>query len=451
MFVLLLFLLFVPVPVANAKFSLLQPLVGNRELNVEQRSYGIQIDAGSSGTRLHVYTWPAEHHYRTIYPASQLGWNVENRPGISHYGRNYSMVEEKLGELLSFAKRLFKHEGLSESQLKKVPIFLGATAGMRVLHPADADSIMMNAGRVLKSSGFHFEEDWARILSGEEEGVFGWITVNYLLKRLAGHSRETVGTIDLGGASTQVTLHPPESILANFFPLRLSAMAHDLYTHSYLYYGNDQARNYYEKSIVIKAEVGKLLDGQSNVKDKKLENPCWPVGYSRKVEGRKVKGTGNWKACMKATDKVIRSGKVPCKHSDGTRCGILGVYQPKIFGVSKVYAMSYFYYVYLFFELEHTGSLEQLSQKAEPICSLSYSKFVQYVDGRHPKVNSHDLMMNFCFGAAYVISLLHEGLHFPIQNTSIIVVEQIEENDISWAFGSMLWHANLLNEEGSGW
>mmetsp|Transcript_10766 Transcript_10766/g.12414 ORF Transcript_10766/g.12414 Transcript_10766/m.12414 type:complete len:513 (-) Transcript_10766:609-2147(-) len=406
------------------------------QMQKTDREYGIQIDAGSSGTRLYVYSWTRKQAAKTIYPASQVGWNIENRPGLATYGKNRSRIQRMFRPLLLFASNILKREGLNLQELTNVPVFLGATAGMRLLHPDDAHLIMSNVRRELKRSIFRFENEWARVLSGEEEGVFGWITVNYLLKRLNVDSSGTVGTIDLGGASTQITLHPPEDILANFFPLRLNSMVHNLYTHSYLYYGNDEARNIFERNLLSQP-------GSAGSKD----NPCWPSGYVRSVGDIKLKGTSSWEACKNAARELFESDQIPCKHSDGTRCGILGVYQPSFQGVVRIYAMSYFYYVYLFFDLDDEASLSRLAERASSICSKKFSDFVDYVDGRPVKVQDHDRMLNFCFGAAYVIGLLHEGLHFPLDNTPIVVVDKLNDSDISWAFGSMLWHANVLNME----
>ena len=51
--------------------------------------------------------------------------------------------------------------------------------------------------------------EWATLLSGTDEGVYGWVTVNYLLDALYPPAAGTatvppVGIIDLGGGSVQV-------------------------------------------------------------------------------------------------------------------------------------------------------------------------------------------------------------------------------------------------------
>lgn len=46
--------------------------------------------------------------------------------------------------------------------------------------PKESDEILKEVEEKLKSYPFHFKG--ATILSGQEEGAFGWITVNYLLE-----------------------------------------------------------------------------------------------------------------------------------------------------------------------------------------------------------------------------------------------------------------------------
>lgn len=55
--------------------------------------------------------------------------------------------------------------------------------------------------------------------------------------------RKTVGALDLGGASTQITFETPEKVEneRNHMTLRLYGQEYSLYTHSYLCYGKEEA------------------------------------------------------------------------------------------------------------------------------------------------------------------------------------------------------------------
>ncbi len=84
---------------------------------------------------------------------------------------------------------------------------------------------------------FFFRPSFARVISGEEEGVFGWLAVNQLQCTLLRSRTERWGALDLGGASTQITFAPNDDLLAGLFPLSFWGSYNPLYTHSYLRYG----------------------------------------------------------------------------------------------------------------------------------------------------------------------------------------------------------------------
>lgn len=49
-----------------------------------------------------------------------------------------------------------------------------------ISHPEDSDAILKEVGDKLKTYPFDFKG--ATILTGQEEGSYGWVTVNYLLE-----------------------------------------------------------------------------------------------------------------------------------------------------------------------------------------------------------------------------------------------------------------------------
>ena len=46
--------------------------------------------------------------------------------------------------------------------------------------PSTASQILKSVRQTLAKSPFMFKDNYARIISGEEEGISSWITVNYL-------------------------------------------------------------------------------------------------------------------------------------------------------------------------------------------------------------------------------------------------------------------------------
>lgn len=143
-------------------------------------------------------------------------------------------------------------------------------------NPEASTSVLTAVTHTLTQYPFDFRG--ARILSGQEEGVFGWVTANYLLENFikvgpAGSQRArgrgcpqslvdptlpspqygwvgrwfrprkgTLGAMDLGGASTQITFETtsPAEDRASEVQLRLYGQHYRVYTHSFLCYGRDQ-------------------------------------------------------------------------------------------------------------------------------------------------------------------------------------------------------------------
>lgn len=73
---------------------------------------------------------------------------------------------------------------------------------MLATHPPNPKNLPTNPRR------YALDQVKSRVISGTEEGVFGWISVNYLAGRLRGMRDEAKGTLtalEVGGASFQIT------------------------------------------------------------------------------------------------------------------------------------------------------------------------------------------------------------------------------------------------------
>lgn len=134
-----------------------------------------------------------------------------------------------------------------------------ATAGLRLLGVGESGEILEAVERRLRE-GYPFvllEKDPVVILDGKEEGVYAWITTNYLLGNLApsssspsSPSASTYAVLDLGGGSTQIVFEPrflAKETLGieegeHKYRLDFGGRKYELYQHSYLGYGLMSAR-----------------------------------------------------------------------------------------------------------------------------------------------------------------------------------------------------------------
>ncbi|XP_043287899.1 ectonucleoside triphosphate diphosphohydrolase 5-like [Venturia canescens] len=202
--------------------------------------YAVVIDAGSSGTRIHAFTF---HRGRTN---SNLILDNEfykaTEPGLSAYVDNPEDAAKSLYDLLAGAKAV-----IPKTEWSRTPFLLKATAGLRLLPPKKAERILDECKKLINVSGFLVTDDSVSILESDDEGIYGWLTVNYLSDRLSYNiSKNTSAALDLGGGSTQVTYAKNNSgspdldnhiHTVNVFGRNIS-----VYTDSYLGMGMDAAR-----------------------------------------------------------------------------------------------------------------------------------------------------------------------------------------------------------------
>lgn len=131
---------------------------------------GMVIDAGSGGSRLHVYTWQPRI-FNTIPPALSFPESNERltariAPGIDSFASDPEAVAGHLAPLIDFAKLTLAG---NEKDFKYFPIYLMATGGMRELPYKKRELIIRHVRKLLSDKTFcpfYFRTDFARVISG---------------------------------------------------------------------------------------------------------------------------------------------------------------------------------------------------------------------------------------------------------------------------------------------
>jgi len=304
---------------------------------------------------------------------------------------------------------------------------LKATAGMRLLPLTVQQEILSSIRLYLSTSGFYFKSEWAQVISGVQEGIFGWITVNYLLHDLETSENETFGALDMGGASTQITYYTKPPILQNSFNLTFNPeLEYTLYTYSFLNYGLDEAQ-----SRVIQEAI---------THSSSIIHPCFPVGYSMNVTISSmiytVIGSGDYADCQQLILQFMNLS-VPCLVPS---CSMNGVYQPSIPPNMNFFAFSGYAYIYAMFNLSTNASLSELEKNAKYYCGLTWDEIQQEYSW-----SSNPGFLNVqCFRSTYIYSVLVNGygLNPNKQNIQFMVV--LDNIEIGWTVGAMLFEADQL-------
>eukprot|EP01063_Lacrimia_lanifica_P002447 TRINITY_DN11291_c0_g1_i1.p1 TRINITY_DN11291_c0_g1~~TRINITY_DN11291_c0_g1_i1.p1 ORF type:complete len:367 (+),score=85.46 TRINITY_DN11291_c0_g1_i1:59-1159(+) len=162
-----------------------QPAYGC-EARAARGVHGVVIDAGSTGTRAHVFTFARQPSLELISEGFFTSAKALGKDG----------ARAALGPLVV---KILK--GVPREAVPCTEVVIGATAGLRVLGHDVADALVEEAAGVLRKAGFPVLS--ASVLSGTDEGAYAWITVNYLTGALHDGAAR-VGILDGGGGSFQL-------------------------------------------------------------------------------------------------------------------------------------------------------------------------------------------------------------------------------------------------------
>ncbi|NXE43751.1 ENTP8 diphosphohydrolase, partial [Ptilorrhoa leucosticta] len=347
--------------------------------------YGMVFDAGSSHTSLFVYEWDSDKENDTGVVSQTLSCDVQGQ-GISSYANNPPEAGNSLRECLDRALQAVPAE-----KQRDVPAYLGATAGMRLLREQNssaAEQVLAEVTKTMQEYPVAFKG--ARILTGEEEGAYGWITINYLLESFTKYSPKAhawlrpeaaniFGALDLGGASTQITFMPEGSAMSQneASEFTLYGYSYNIYTHSYLCYGQNEMLKRLAKELIASSP------------STRVHHPCYPKGYNETVSlssfrtspctdgsdprlplgdsNVTLEGRGNASGCLVALRKLFNFSA--CGQSQD--CTFDGVYQPPLRG--QFIAFSAFYYNFKFLNLTEGQPLAVVREAIEGLCSRSWA------------------------------------------------------------------------------
>jgi len=409
--------------------------------------WSLVIDAGSTGSRMRIYYWdssdsdsssgiPTFNEYQPSSPEDAA--LLEVNPGLSSFIHNVSAASAQVLGLIEQAARWVPAAKQANS-----PLHLGATAGLRLFSTTEQQHLITTVCEsVIKDSPFKYEEGYMKVLSGEEEAVFGWLSVNYMEGTWTGSGRKegsSVGVMDMGGASTQVAFVPQEQLLANSFGVKVAGKVYTVYATSYLYYGNNQF-----KTKVFGAVKAKPSKGDGTKKDP-YATPCQCNGFEESVELNSKEtyfiGTGAWDECKNITDSLMYPD-AHCLFEDAKDCAINGKYMADIAG--SFYGISEFFYTVHGLGLVGWEDATSVSLDAIEAAGREFCK-----DAKNASKTKFGA--DFCRNSAYIVSLLTR-YGFKKGDDAQVVTYTRKVNGLSadWSLGLVMYYEELFKEVGCG-
>lgn len=455
--------------------------------------YGVILDAGSSGTRAHIYRWLNNDSARKSASETQLQKlpEIETHgtkkihPGISTFGENpHDVGPEHLNALFSYA---LKHVPLEE--VPNTPLFLLATAGMRILPPVQRQSVLKEVcDFARKTTKFQLPDCdlHVQVIPGETEGLYGWIAANYLLGGFDnakdhdhGKGHHTYGFLDMGGASAQIAFAPnateAEKHADDLTLLRLrsvggSALEYKVFVTTWLGFGVNQARERYVKALLA-----------SSPGAEEYPDPCLPAGAelvvsdegkvigNKESNGHKLAGTGVFSECLHQTYPLLEKEK-ECLDMP---CLINGQHTPAIdFDVNHFIGVSEYYHTtHEIFEMAHKDDdgydFESYQKAVNDFCSLRWKEIEKGINHhKWGKKVDQEKAVEVCFKSSWLINVLHDGIGVPrigIEDLNsghnvtkakvgggkekhfldtFQAVNKVNDVELSWTLGKMVLYAS---------
>ncbi|XP_040577019.1 ectonucleoside triphosphate diphosphohydrolase 5 [Lepeophtheirus salmonis] len=371
-------------------------------MGVDQRVYAIVIDAGSTGTRILVFSFHHNLISGNYILEDQLF--VQKVPGISAFAHEPETAAQSVNDLLQHA-----YDRIPLYKRQHTPIALKATAGLRLLSSNHAQVLISSVSNVLESSDFR--SIGAEIMNPMEEGLYGWFTLNYLMQSLDSTHSDFV-CMDLGGGSTQITFSPSSPLESLIEPwMKKSQFIHrvsvvqeelDLYSHSYLGLGIMSLR----KAVFVNASQSEIVS-----------NPCI---------GRNVKAFHHTFQDFNYTligDQSVANPYETCLGIIQNIVSNFKVHRPQEIKERKIAAFSYFFDRALDRNLIPEGSTEGI---------VRVKDFV-----RTAKIacnEERDIHKFHCLDFTYISSLFKDGYGF-LETKEIHLFKKVDGYDVSWALG----------------
>lgn len=463
------------------------------------QNYGIVVDAGSSGSRLQVFRWDdpsstlasSKSSNELLNSVPQIEqkkeWGMRINPGLSAYVNKPGKIWKKhLKPLVEFAAKIVPKE-----KQRDTPIFIQATAGMRLLPEKKRSAILKEVcNSVRKHSDFELDSctDHVQVIDGETEGIYGWIALNYLEKKFDNFdnkkgidSGSTFGFMDMGGASTQIAFVPSDKDerkkhIKELYMVRLrnidgTKQEWPIFVSTWLGFGANEAHRRHLRNLIMTLPEGVNYDkdGDSTYD---ISDPCSQKGLTIQQELKgityDIRGSGDYRQCLRTIYPLLLK-HLPCKESS---CLFNGVSAPKIdFTKDKFVGISeYWYTANDVFHMAGEYNFKEFEQSLQGFCESDWDSVEKkFEDGKYGPNMRLPLLKDSCFKASWIVNVLHEGFGLPriglegnddgdynvkedtsslssssssLSSSSFQSANSIDGADLSWTLGKILLYAS---------
>ena len=397
----------------------------------------VVFDAGSTGNRVHVFEFENTRDGTPPRLVDEV-FHAE-KPGFKEMAKDPHAAAALLDPLVATAmksvpKRAWKH----------TPLTLRATAGLRLLPegPAAATAIMDEVRRKLAKTGFDVPNNHVSILGGSDEGLYGWMAVNYLLGNTAG---KTVALADLGGGSAQVAYAVDTAVHATapdgyIRTIPGSSTDSSAYVHSFNGYGIMAARHRILKrgDATAGGAHGCVHSGHEGAK---CERDCYGLESTESYTAVAKASGASFEECLNTALEALNE-ESKCER---TPCSFGGAWHTPRAPNTEFYAMSYIAERAVQSKAAAspvddatpaTVTPRRLAEAGRKICGTHINDVMKRYPGVDPE--HHPWL---CLDVAYVYALLTDGFGVGADET-VTLVDKIRYRgkavEAAWALGDAI-------------
>lgn len=224
-----------PAPNNLAFFKETSPLI----TKANELYYFIIIDAGSSGSRLRLYTAKKNNH--NLMSNLEEFYDNSVSPGLQDISSQE--LETYLTQLFDGLSTALESLSITKADQVSIPLRFYATAGMREINPATQNQTYTETTAWIQDH-FDFTDIEAKTIPGEQEALYDWLAINYLNDAFESGS-QPAAIFDWGGGSAEVAYTTKDESGPSLFDITLGGATYRVAADTWLGVGQDWAREQY--------------------------------------------------------------------------------------------------------------------------------------------------------------------------------------------------------------
>lgn len=362
-------------------FFLIATSVSNAASNCETNQCVAVIDAGSTGSRLHIYAYNLD---KTKTPINiHEVWNKKISPGFATIEPNTVTINNYLNSLFA------------NTPGKNLKVYFYATAGMRLL-PATKQKKYYDELKGWFAGHTEWQLQDAKTITGNEEALFDWLSVNYHAGSFQGLKSQTTGVMDMGGASVQVVFPVKDKLPSNTIQLTLYGQKYTLYVRSFLGLGLTETSHQFLNAEPCFSQNYPLPDGDLGQGD----------AYAC---AQKVANLVNTHDVSKTVQPILAANPVSTWYTIG---GLANVADHKLFHFNGQFT-----------------SQELIQQSDSQVCQQNW-------DNLSEQFPNDDYVHLYCFSPSYYYSLMVDGYGITPEQ---LINYMAPNKNVDWTTGVVLY------------